>query len=400
MRFARSVAFCSCALFALTLPALAAAPTGDAKARRDLAKKIVTQCAGVHEDDVVLLSGDARDLDLLEDMAIEVQNAGADPLQAVSREQASRRYYEEVAAKYDVKRNLASTRLVPVFDVRIAVQGTEFPDLYRNVAPERLAAIEQTGVPVSDALIKRGVRRIFVGNGLYPTAATAKELGVSLAALAKAFSGGLNVDYVQMQKTGADVKARFTGAKEVHLSNANGTDLKLKIEGRPALVSDGVISEADVKQGGAATLVWLPAGEVYVTPVPGTAEGKVVIDRMPWEGGEVNGLTLDVKGGKIVAMSAKASPAYDRFKKYYDAAAAGKDVISTIDVGINPAIAGDGKILSFIPNGMVSVFLGNNTWSGGDNNTGFSAVGFLPTSTLLVDGKPLVEHGALKVAAK
>jgi hypothetical protein len=44
----------------------------------------------------------------------------------------------------------------------------------------------------------------------------------------------------------------------------------------------------------------------------------------------------------------------------------------------------------------VSVWIGNDTWAGGDNNATFSAGGFIPGSTLNVDGKLIVERGALQ----
>jgi hypothetical protein len=46
---------------------------------------------------------------------------------------------------------------------------------------------------------------------------------------------------------------------------------------------------------------------------------------------------------------------------------------------------------------MVSVWTGNDTWAGGDNNAPFGVGGFLPGCTLKVDGKVIVEKGALKL---
>jgi leucyl aminopeptidase (aminopeptidase T) len=68
-------------------------------------------------------------------------------------------------------------------------------------------------------------------------------------------------------------------------------------------VSDGVISAEDRKKGGPAVSVWLPAGEVFLTPVPGTANGVVVADHM-YQGDRIEGLRLGVKNGKMVGMTA------------------------------------------------------------------------------------------------
>ena len=69
-----------------------------------------------------------------------------------------------------------------------------------------------------------------------------------------------------------------------------------------------------------------------------------------------------------------------------------------IDVGINPNVRppAGGKVLTYTQAGMVSVSVGNDTWAGGDDNTPFGLAGFLPGSTLTVDGKVIVEKGELK----
>ncbi len=52
---------------------------------------------------------------------------------------------------------------------------------------------------------------------------------------------------------------------------------KVRIEGHPVLVSDGVISAEEAKRGGGANQVWLPAGELYLAPVPEKAQERVTL---------------------------------------------------------------------------------------------------------------------------
>jgi len=199
-----------------------------------------------------------------------------------------------------------------------------------------------------------------------------------------------------MQTTGEKLKKLLADGKEIHLTNPNGTDLKASIEKRTVFVSDGVITDEKLKQGGAACWTWLPAGEVYVAVAPGTAEGRVVVDRMFYEGKEINDLVIGVKKGKVVSLEAKAND--DRLQAAYKAAGEGKDRFGVIDVGINPNVKlpAKGKVLTFMPAGMVTVNIGNDTWAGGDVSIPFGLAGFLPGSTLTVDGTTVVEKGALK----
>lgn len=170
----------------------------------------------------------------------------------------------------------------------------------------------------------------------------------------------------------------------------------MRIEQKPVFVSDGVISEEDMSRGSGGYNVWLPAGEVYLAVVPGTAEGKVVLGSIFFEGKEIKGLTLTFSGGKVTGMTAKSG--LKRLKSVYDAAGDGKDALSYLDVGINPnvRIPKKGKMVAWMASGMVTVGIGNNTWTGADNNTSFALPMFLTGATLSVDGHTVVDKGKLK----
>src|SRR2546430_12040069 len=60
------------------------------------------------------------------------------------------------------------------------------------------------------------------------------------------------------------------------------SDLKFDVTDPTPTISGGALTQAQAEQGGAALLTWLPAGEFQITAVPGSAEGKVVIDQALW----------------------------------------------------------------------------------------------------------------------
>ena len=167
------------------------------------------------------------------------------------------------------------------------------------------------------------------------------------------------------------------------------------IKGRPVLVSDGIISADDRKHGGAATSVWLPAGEVYVTPAGGSAEGVIVADHLFYQGQRIDGLKLEIKGGKMVSMTAKSG--LESLKSLYDAAGEGKDLVGVIDLGINSNIhVPEGSPVNVWSRaGAVTVGVGNNTWAGGDNKSAFAVFPEVPKATLTVDGIEIVKDGKL-----
>ena len=136
------------------------------------------------------------------------------------------------------------------------------------------------------------------------------------------FWNAVNVDYTKLEATGKSVKSILMAGKEVHITNPNGTDLKVRIENMPVNVSDGILSPEDLQKGYVSSQVYLPAGEVYSATVPGTAEGKIVVDNVFFQDKEITGLTLVFSKGKLISMSAKSG--LEPLKAYYDAAGAGK----------------------------------------------------------------------------
>lgn len=361
-----------------------------------LAQKLVNQCANIHEGELVLVSGGIRDFELLEDIVINVGKKGAFPILTMGSDRMTRRWVTEVPPKYDTRSPEGDLKLLGFITAMISVDYNETVGLFSDIPAERLVARGKAYEPVNELIIDRKVKGVNLGNGLYPSEATAKQFGMTIKELSDLFWKGVNVDYTKLEATGKALQAKFSGGKEVQITNANGTDLKVGIEKRPMIVSDGVLSADDLKKGFATSQVYLPAGEAYLAPVPGTAEGKVVVDHHFYQGKEITGLTLTFKAGKLTSMTAKSG--LEALKKMYDAAGAGKEEFAFVDLGINPnvLVKPGSKLLAWMPAGMVTVGIGNNIWAGGENKNPFSLACFLPSSTLKLDGKAIVDNGVLK----
>ena len=363
-----------------------------------VANRIVTQVAGIKEGDVVFISGSARDLELLENLAGNSRKVGAFTLLRLFTDRMAKKYYEQVPEKYDTQSPDLELKLATLPTVAISVDSNESENILEGVSAARLATVGKTSQPIGDLYLKRNVRSVEVGNGLYPTEWRAKRFGISSDALAKTFWEAVNADYAGVQGTGEKVKTTLAAGKELHITSPEGTDLRVKVEGRPYLVSDGVISAEDVQKGGPAVSVYLPAGEVYTTPVAGSAEGKIVLAQIFFRGKEVNNIAIIVVGGKVTSVSG-SGPGYEEWKKAYDAVSdPGKDLVSYVDFGINPnlKIWPASKIGNWVQAGMVSIGTGNNTWAGGDNKAGFDVGGHLPGCTVTLDGKTIIEKGEWK----
>lgn len=361
---------------------------------QELARRIVTQSAGVKEGEIVRISGSARDIELLENISIEVEKVGGHPLLTVGSERMAKKYYAEVPEKYDSKEPKLGMALAKIINVNISVDSTETEDLLAGVPRTRFAAGAKAGQPVADEYTKNKVRSVDIGNGLYPTEWRAKRFEMPLDNFAKTFWEGVNIDYANLQTIGETAKKSLVG-KEVEITHPNGTNLKMNIENRPVYISDGIISAEDVQKGNLN--VFLPAGEAAVALVANSGDGKFIIEKDFFEGKEINNLTLTFAGGKLISMTGEG-PGFEALKANFDAFPEGKEILAFVDIGINPnmKLAPSTKLGNWVSAGMVSVGTGNNIWAGGTNNAVGGIDGHLAGATVKIDGKTIVENGVLK----
>ena len=376
---------------------VAAQPKKDASPAVDyaaLAEKIVTTTANVKEGEVVWISGGPQDMALIEELMVAVRKHGAFPIATYFSENVAKKMVASVPAKYDTQVSKSDLGLTKLANVHIAIPTVRDPAIFAALPAERRQTLGKTGTVVDETALKKNLRIVALGNNLEPSAAHAKELGVSESELTKLFWDGVTADYTAVAEKCKALQDTLSKANEVRITGNNGTDLKLKVKGRKVFASDGVISDAEIKAGGPNVQVWLPAGEVYFVPVAGSAEGKIVDDRFMFEGKEITGLSMDVKAGKSTSVNAKTG--WEAIKPNYDAAGPGKTEIGAIDIGCNPAVKASGKLETWMSAGTVTVIVGGNLFAGGNNKEPFGLPLNLPNATVTVDGKAVIENGALK----
>jgi leucyl aminopeptidase (aminopeptidase T) len=361
------------------------------------AQNVVARAAQVKEGDVVLITGSVRDLDLLENLSIEVQKRGAHSLVSLVSDRLARRSFDEVAAKYDVVEGKWDRLISTNADVVINVDAIESPTALDGVPPARMQARAKANAQLATLSLQRGVRMIEVGNGLYPTEARAERFGLTREELARQFWTAVNTAPTEIAAIGNRVRDALRSARQVRITHANGTDIALGLDTREIFVNDGAISPQDVNAGGASAWKYLPAGEVYVRVAPGTATGRIVADEYEYQGASVRGLTLDVASGNITSITATSGDAL--IAAYRSAAGDGREQLTVLDFGINPALRAtqDSRVRTWVPAGMVTFVFGFDGWANGTNRAAFGISAFQPGSTVMIDGRTIVENGMLRV---
>ena len=202
-----------------------------------------------------------------------------------------------------------------------------------------------------------------------------------------AFARAMPVDYVELQQAGERVAAKLGSGSICRVTSAGGTDIVLSLEGRDAEVDDGNL-QATPAFGN------LPAGEAYIAPVEGSAEGLVVFD------GSLAGYGLldDPVGVKVARGRAVESDgeAGRWLLATLDAGGARGRVLAELGIGTNPAATLSGNILEDEKViGTAHFAFGTNVSFGGANASTVHIDGMLLEPTVELDGRPLMREGEL-----
>src|SRR5438034_883893 len=275
--------------------------------------------AMLREGQTVRIAGSVRDAGLMEDLAIEAQKVGAQPLLTIWSERLIRRSYDEVPAKYDDQEPKLDLALVKQFDAVIAIDFGESEALLAGVPEERIAARAKAGAPVGEAFFKRDVHFVNLGNGLYPTATLAKRLGITQTRLAAGFWKAVAVPPEQIQAVGERRRAAVASGGTVQVTHANGTDLKFDVTDRTPTISGGALTQAQAGKGARARVdAQAPAGaagrraglrpaEFHGPSVPGISECNDGIDRALWRDRAYGGLSRVFQQGKLTRLPPAAA---------------------------------------------------------------------------------------------
>ena len=122
-----------------------AAPTDLAK----LSERVVTQSAGVKEGEVVLVTGQPADGELMENLAVDVRKAGAFPIVLYDTDRLDKRMFFDVPAKYDSQPDKGAMALMGIADAVINIADGTTENLFEGADPARVAARGKAGEAVA-----------------------------------------------------------------------------------------------------------------------------------------------------------------------------------------------------------------------------------------------------------
>ncbi|MCL2763051.1 MAG: aminopeptidase [Treponema sp.] len=169
------------------------------------------------------------------------------------------------------------------------------------------------------------------------------------------------IDYAELQRRCDEIKQVLDKAIEVHVTAPGGTDIIVGLRGREAKSDDG--NFASPGSGGN-----LPAGETFISPENGTAEGRICFDgsisthegeliiNTPIECIVKNGFVEEIRGGAEADQLLRTIEAAERNARDFERdgklpAGSGELYarnarnIGELGIGLNPAARITGKML-------------------------------------------------------
>ncbi|HSP73414.1 MAG TPA: aminopeptidase [Gaiellaceae bacterium] len=289
----------------------------------------------------------------------------------------------------------AGEKLLVVVDDPLAAEGEELAEAGRAAGAEvRVARWNAAAPPLQDgrwadlvlflAQVPKGpeaTARFELGGAANEGGGREIFLGLVTPELLR---GELSRPQPDLTATARGLLARLEGARELHVGGRAGTDLTLRVDGRPWLT--------DALELGPGDFANFPGGEVFVAPLSDGADGVLVADlTVPYtvEGLVDEPVTLRFERGRVVSIEGGRAAAM--LRDLVESAGEGADVIAELGIGFNPTVSPRGHVmLDEKAADTAHVAIGRNTGSyGGDNEASIHVDCVFSAPTITVDGAPL-----------
>ena len=357
----------------------------------NLAKSIVRDSLRPKEYEVVTISTYPHTIDLAEQVALECQKAGADPITLLETDEMFYGQFKNYSLENLRKTSAHCLGLAEYTRSYIWLGGPKDPGPMAKVPKDRWEASNEGEQAHYEKTLVTKPKSVGVSLGQV-TRERAARYGFNYATWMRTTEAAIAVNYRQMESFGKTVAGLLSGPVPVHLTADNGTDLTFRLAGgaRKAHVNDGVISDEDLAADNRE--VSLPAGDVSVAPVENSANGTFVSDvRIPQMGKLIEGLAWTFRNGRVTDFTAKKNLSFAQTS--WEMGTGAKDMFGTFGLGLNKK-AKSGFLNNNIVAGTVTVGIGDNRSLDGANKSSYLFYGFHSSATVELAGKTVVRDGA------
>ena len=355
-----------------------------------LGRSIVRGSLRPKEYEAVVISTYPHTIELAEQIALECQKVGADPLMVLDTDKA---FYGQFKNYADENLRTCSAHCLGLAEyVRsyVWLGGPRDPALMARTPKEKFGAMYEGEQAHYEKTLVKKPKNVGVAIGQV-TRERAKVYGFNYAKWKAMVESAIAVDYGKLEAAGRKAGALLSTESDVHVTADNGTDLRFRLAGpqRRVEVDDGAITDEDLASG--TTDVGLPAGGVWVAPIEESAEGTFVSDvGIPQMGRLIQGLAWTFKNGHAVEITAKRNLAASQAG--WETATGARDMFASFAVGLNPR-AKAGYLQNAVAAGVVTVGIGDNRQLGGKNESSYGFVNHLAAPTVEIGGRVVIDRG-------
>ncbi len=208
--------------------------------------------------------------------------------------------------------------------------------------------------------------------------------------------GPMSADYMEIRRVSERIASWLRGRELVEVETDYGTKLRLSVKGRPWGIDDGLY----LKPGDWGNL---PAGEVYVAPIEGSAEGVLVVPK-GWHPGLKEDMALHISKGLVVRVEGGGEVGdYYRellgLKPFRDEEVfRARRNVAELGIGTNPRARRPDNVLEAEKiKGTIHVAVGDNSHLGGRVEADLHEDFLQPKPTVVVDGEELMVKGRLVI---
>ena len=184
------------------------------------------------------------------------------------------------------------------------------------------------------------------------------------------------------------IAGQLSGAKTIRVATAAGTDITFETGARPAKADDGRL----IFKGSFGNL---PAGEAYMAPLEGTANGTIVIDGSFAVGGLCKEpLVFTVRKGRVTGIG--PHPLSREMETLFQKYGAQARTIAEFGVGtLDCAIISGNTLEDEKVRGTVHFAVGDNASMGGTVNVPVHLDGIIMEPAVWLDGVAWMEKGTM-----
>lgn len=197
-------------------------------------------------------------------------------------------------------------------------------------------------------------------------------------------TGSMTADWKEVEARTMRLVKMMQGADMVFITTRNGTSISFSVKGRDARPDTGIIT-------GPGAFSNLPAGEAFLAPVEGTAEGILVLEWAP-AGRLSQHITLEVRRGMVNEIAGMDEFADDLREKIAVNPLVGN--IAELGIGTNDKASRPDNILETEKIlGTIHIALGDNSSFGGRVSVPFHQdfIFYRPTMEIINDRGEKIE---------